>query len=157
MIKFVKFRDVLEMLNEYKQVGILYHYTSLEYLFSILNDNEIKSFNRVKNKFVISFTRDKNWHHRYETGPVRITINGNKLSNNYKIQPYHDLSYFNSKSATTENDEMEEMVYTKEIINITDYIIEIIIIKNNIDPEDKEYYAKVINKLKLLNINFKIF
>ena len=54
MIKFVKFRDVLEMLNEYKQVGILYHYTSLEYLFSILNDNEIKSVNRVKNKFVIT-------------------------------------------------------------------------------------------------------
>lgn len=153
----MKFRDVLEMLNEYKQVGMLYHYTSLEFLLSILNDNEMKSFNRVKNKFVISFTRDKNWYYRYKTGPVRITINGNKLSNNYKIQPYHDLSYFNSKSATTENDEMEEMVYTKEIINITDYIIEIIIIKNNIDPEDKEYYAKVINKLKLLNINFKIF
>ena len=87
-----------EYLEEGKQVGIVYHYTTLDSLRQILHMNTLKSAGYLDNKDAISVTRDKNFHKRiFATGvptEIRITLDGNKLSHNYKIRPYHDLKYF---------------------------------------------------------------
>ena len=83
-----------KILLESKQVGILYHYTSLSNLISIINDNCLKSSHSetfMPNS--ISFTRNKNYtdFNSKFTGIsnnlCRLVIDGNKLSNNYKIIP----------------------------------------------------------------------
>lgn len=84
-----KFRQLVEkVLQEAKQVGKLYHTTSLSGIIGICNSNSIGS-QRYNG---ISFSRDKyNW---YENGPFTIVIDGNKLSNNHKAYPFSFHSYF---------------------------------------------------------------
>ena len=143
-------------LNEGKQVGTLYHYTSAAGLKSILQSNRInaseESYN-YEDQYFVSFTRNKNFHKRGMMSGVkteyRITLDGNKLSNKYKIQPFayepgHNYEeswqydwlkdepesvrrdFFN---ATGDYDEQEERIFFKNenggIDNIKDYILAI--------------------------------
>lgn len=88
-------------LFESKSVGLLYHYTDYSGLLGILNDNKFdveKALGEKTLKFsakkAISFTRDKNFHTKpgqifYENKrSVRITVDGDLLSNNYRIRSY---------------------------------------------------------------------
>ena len=141
-------------LNEGKQVGTLYHYTSAAGLKSILQSNRInaseESYN-YEDQYFVSFTRNKNFHKRGMMSGVkteyRITLDGNKLSNKYKIQPFayepgHNYEeswqydwlkdepesvrrdFFN---ATGDYDEQEERIFFKNenggIDNIKNYIL----------------------------------
>ena len=114
-----------EFLNEAKQVGILYHFTNIENLLGILKSNKIIGSSGER-EIYISFTRNKNFnlsgHYGITGTSVRISINGDKLSNNYKIKPYF-YKEFN-------RDEMEERVITTSIKNISNYIIEIMLYNN---------------------------
>lgn len=94
------FREYI--LNEAKQVGYIYHFTTLSRIEEVINNRKIE---RGKEGYV-SLTRDfqlPNNPGYFNTGEyiVRITIDGNKLSNNTKIEPIHDVKY---------NDECEEGV-----------------------------------------------
>ena len=73
-------RTFENFLNERKQVGILYHFTNFSFLPKILESNSLKS-----NYPYISFTRNKNYCPECQ---VRILIDGDKLSDKYKIEPY---------------------------------------------------------------------
>jgi hypothetical protein len=133
-------------INESKQVGILYHHTTVKNVMGILNDNTLKL---SQNHDSVSFTRDKN---AYKTiakiYPIRIVVDGNELSNNYKISPYQD--YYNSPGITRKiPDEMEEVVL-KDIRNIKKYII-------RVDVFEDDFYDELTlyNERELLNI-FKI-
>lgn len=82
--------------SEAKQVGVLYHFTSINYLESIVLSNYVlKSGTSIKQNSkripVISFTRDFNLKNTFLISTeCRIAVNGNKLSERYKIQPYAD-------------------------------------------------------------------
>ena len=83
------------MLNESKQVGTLYHYTSAAGLKSILQSNRIKASEEYylgNDLYYISFTRNKNFYNKGSNFEVkteyRITLDGDKLSNRYKITPF---------------------------------------------------------------------
>jgi hypothetical protein len=147
----IKLKDIL---NEAKQVGILYHYTSKAGLKSILDSNELnittESY-RDHTLYFISFTRNKNFHRKGNNWNVktdyRITLDGDKLSNKYKIQPFayvpgwdytdnweYDWLEDESESdrrdffdATGKYDEQEERISFKDpngkIGNIKQYII----------------------------------
>ena len=147
----IKLKDIL---NEAKQVGILYHYTSKAGLKSILDSNELnittESY-RDHTLYFISFTRNKNFHRKGNNWNVktdyRITIDGDKLSNKYKIQPFayvpgwdytdnweYDWLEDESESdrrdffdATSQYDEQEERISFKgpneKVDNIKQYII----------------------------------
>jgi len=116
---------------EAKQVGVLYHFTSSGNLERILKDDIL----RKSHKFMgVSFTRDKNL---YETGSyfkakernidTRIAIDGDRLSQKYKIRP------FNFPGGSRFSDpESEEMVNT-DIPNIRDYILSVDFIKSKLD------------------------
>ena len=132
---------LIDLLNEGKQVGTLYHFTTLRGATGILTSGKIK----INEDGVISTTRDKNLNTaEFDTegdpdeNIVRIDLDGNKISNNYKIQPY-SFGHIGK-----ENLEFEEQIVTgKEGLPIK-YITNIKIMVNN---EDEYSYKKYFNSL----------
>lgn len=94
-------------IDEAKQVGVLYHYTSYSNFKQILETNKLKpstDYHKGEKVYCVSMTRNKNFHHRKNTNGVyteiRLELDGNKLSNKYKIGPYawrETTSYKNEK------------------------------------------------------------
>jgi hypothetical protein len=117
-----------DLLKEAKQVGTLYHFTRTGELINILENNILKASDMWATNDDLrpfnAFTRNKNgWDVGGFPTDVRISIDGNKLSDKYKIQP------FNMGFGV---DEMEERVY-KDILNIKNYITDITINTNRIN------------------------
>jgi hypothetical protein len=143
-------------LEEGKQVGILYHYTSADGLKGILSSNRIKASEEIymgQNLYYVSFTRNKNFHKKGSKFGVkteyRITLDGDKLSNKYKITPHaYKPGYDYTENweydwledepenvvrdffaATGEYDEQEERISFKGpeggIDNIKNYILDV--------------------------------
>jgi hypothetical protein len=139
-MKMIKLVDILKEINEGKQVGTLYHFTSLKNLLSIIQNNTLIASNttdfidkKIKLQ-CISLTRTPNkkqFSIASESGCV-LVLDGDKLSNNYKITPYHDPNqyYFSDE----EYDEMEERI-CKDILNLNKYIIKIILYKSTPEIE----------------------
>ena len=150
----IKLQDILKQIIEGKQVGTLYHNTSIKNAIQIIKTNELKTrldtghiFTNYRNKpedfiFImghpvhknylegkikafISFTRNKNYR-RVEDN-VQFVLNGDKLSENYKISPY---SHFGGRSY----DEMEERIH-KDIDDLQKYIIKVVIPNSNPELE----------------------
>ena len=117
------------LILESKQVGIIYHFTGILNLKNMLNKNDFKL--KSENNY-ISFTRNSNMFSS-ELAPsklqTRIMIDGDKLSNKYKISPYRDF-----RGVKREHGEAEErfikiddifMINPKTFVDIKDCIIEI--------------------------------
>lgn len=85
-------------IQEAKQVGKLYHYTSIANLMRILDTDVLQPHGKKtgKNNKFNSFTRNRNFHARDDTQSVdteaRLVIDGDKLSNLFKVKPYSDTS-----------------------------------------------------------------
>ena len=114
-----------------KQVGILYHYTNFYHLLSILNGNILKS--GIVGRDNISFTRDKNFlssERLIEGTQCCLVIDGDKLSNDYKIKPYSDQQFLkgNEEGYSLESEE----IVKEDISPIIPYIIEIRIFKDQV-------------------------
>ena len=122
---------IIEALYEGKQVGKLYHFTSKSKL------NKIRSTNELKGSFMyeletgnelygVSTTRNKNL--LYDKNKIRITLDGDKLSYTFKIQP---RDYWERRYNIPDNphtiDEDEEVILTPRgsIPNIDNYILAI--------------------------------
>lgn len=131
---------------EAKQVGILYHFTTTGNLISILKSDTLRGSSASQlGKDVISTTR---FYDMGDTplfplptgfGECRITLNGNKLSNKYKIRPFNDeytLSGY-GVSRGTGSSEYEEMIMTDKVTNLSKYIIQIDSIETDIVDELK--------------------
>ena len=122
---------LIDLLNESKQVGNLYHFTNKTNLEKIISsDKMVGSFmyelENGKELYGVSTTRNKNLF--YDENIIRITLDGNKLSNKYKIQP-RDYWYrqYNVPNNPQTIDEDEEVILTPKgyISNINEYIIKI--------------------------------
>lgn len=140
--------------SESKQVGPLYHVCSLDnYLKWIKPNDTLQASGEYMNylyggRDYISFTRDQ-YFAVYTKSVllanvlVQLVIDGDKLSNNYRIGPYNDFAY-NHKSHSS-NDipkyrEKEEVV-KGPIKNLSKYLDEIRV-------DVIELYKKDIKKLK---------
>lgn len=131
-----KFRKlILETLQEARQVGDLYHSTDLNGLKGILDSNQI-----ISNPYTtgcsggISTSRDKTL---FYGGPVALILDGDKLSENYKVLPY-------SNFCDLSRDEDKIDPYCEH---------ETIIVPNNI-PKDIDIYEYLEeNDLIIPNIN----
>ena len=109
-------------MSEGKQVGTLYHFTDETGIEGILKSNQLLA--STTNASHVSLTRDKDgWHVGTLDNIFRISLDGNKISNNYKIQPY-SWSQFDRGLGDTES---EEAVLTDKITHIKGYIISILI------------------------------
>ena len=149
---------LIDILNEGKQAGILYHWTKLKNLSNIINTNSILPGHSGHGEYdYVSLTRskDKNQFGIAENSDCVIVLDGNKLSNNYKIRPYHDmetaeygeLTYYNDDGNAIgivdddgnvirygAFDEMEERVFGV-IRNLNKYLIKVILYKSNPNVE----------------------
>jgi len=116
---------------EGKQVGVIYHFTTIDVLFDLLHKARYstRDANKIYLKFGyrtnISFTRDYNMKSpelKKEKRCVRISIDGDKLSYNNKIEPFSDPIYNKNRV------EREERVLRgrwNDTIDITKCIIQI--------------------------------
>lgn len=157
-----KLRSIIkEVLQEAKQVGTLYHYTKFDLAQQIINSGVLKGTPDL------SFTRDKNFHRTYRNIgakgkgmiAVRFTIDGNKLSNKYKIEPFADR--LNRKYHSTF--EAEELIKAREgevvHVPIKDYVISMDFLSEPIgdwDVDDPWEYLKTIDKVKKMGIPVNI-
>jgi len=155
-------------LEEGKQVGIIYHYTSLPNLKNILSQNKLKgSYINIHGEETtgVSTTRNKNF--KYDDNEVQIVLDGDKLSNNYKILPndYWRRDYNIPNNPQTQ-DEDEEVIITPKgyIENIKDYILSVDKIDNkeslqeqipNIENELKPYLTSIVKHMEEKGINLK--
>jgi hypothetical protein len=161
-----EFLNEQNIITENKQVGVLYHSTNIKNLFKIIEDNKLNAYSNDSNNLIdfrtlrddnfmfhplagpiiknkekyppyISFTRNKNYKRNPED--VTILIDGDKISERYKITPY---SHFGGRKS----DEMEERVY-RDITNLDKYIINIIL------PYENEELESLLNEK---NIRYRI-
>ena len=110
-------RSIEISLEEAKQVGTIYHFTNIESLFAILASGKIKTSKKYYPQGFTSLTRDFNLPHhssdyRIQQFDVRFNINGDKLSENIKIEPFKDPKY--------NREENEEVIFTD--IKISKYV-----------------------------------
>jgi hypothetical protein len=146
----IKLRDILK---EAKQVGIIYHYTTFEAGLKILKSNQLKSFNAAdstddKPVFAISFTRDKRFHNDHNIGfeessfgqspQLRFTIDGDKLSNKFKIGPYSQQGIFDKSEKGFEAEErvISDKTFT---IPLSNYLISVDVLVEYKKPKDDEW------------------
>jgi hypothetical protein len=158
-----------KIIQEGKQVGTLYHYTSLGAAHSILEDGFIEGGDKSisgylesmvgDNKYSLSLTRNKNFHkfNRWigDVVECRFVIDGDSLSNIYKIQPITAVSggIWDYKKQSKDF-EAEEVILSPNPIEvpIIPYVIRFdFLIKQN----DKKYFIgydpyEFINMLKKL-------
>ena len=144
------FRNWTDSLNEGKQVGILYHSTSESQYDNIIKQNIMKGgfININGNETVgISTTRNKNFW--YDNNPIQIVLDGDKISNNYKIQPY---DYWGREYDIPGNpqvrDEDEEIILTSEIKNIKDYIISVNYKNKPKTPTNTPIFDDTLNEIQ---------
>jgi hypothetical protein len=138
---------LIDILREAKQVGILYHFTDEEGLRGILESNELLA--SYQNAAHVSLTRDKNgWHVGTGDNIFRISLDGDKISNKYKIRPY-EWSQLDRGSGNTES---EEAVITDKITNIDNYIIDIVANKEYADmfEVDLDEFQDLYPNLKII-------
>lgn len=134
----MKLRSIIEA----KQVGVLYHFTSIPRALSIMKDNKLKI--STSSRPAISFTRNKNYGKSVRYGltgglDVRFTIDGDLLSTRYKVQPYQ--YHFYDYTDVENKDEAEEIV-TKPIENIKRYVLKIDLLVNQEQFEYKLNHEK---------------
>lgn len=124
-----------EFLIEAKQVGTLYHLTNLDGMEYILRDNKLRRGQYEG----ISFTRNKMLN-SYVGSPVnlffKLIIDGDKLSEKYKLEPY---KYHANDRSIDFRKEAEELVRVNEISNISKYIKGIAFIYDNFELRERDY------------------
>ena len=82
-------------LTEGKQVGTLYHWTDYQSVKWILTDNAIEGYTGKSGIITISATRDRQLLFRKGAGFLRwrFVLDGDRISDKYKIRPYAELGY----------------------------------------------------------------
>ena len=159
-----------EQLDESKQVGTIYHYTTFNSGLKILQSNQLKSSDaadstNAKPVFAISFTRDKRFHDNHVVGfeessfgntpQLRLTLDGNKLSNRFKVQPYSQGGVFDKGKKSFEAEEriISDKPFT---IPLSDYLISVDVLVEYKNPGkngdwdaefDYEEYAPIRAKI----------
>jgi hypothetical protein len=160
--------DFYQFVNEGKNIGLLYHFTSLSDAINIIELDRLYSTQNVwsmnpkdrsyarhkKYSSQISFTRDKLLYQDKPNGVsfgVRFVFDGNKLSNDFKIKAVKFSRLWS---------ESEEAVFTigswndreslkrHQIFNIKKYIVSIDLMpfdiyKNRIESYEVDNYEKI--------------
>lgn len=136
-------------LFEAKNIGDLYHLVTLNSMKFIIENNKLKfhmHYEPDEKYEYISLTRNKYMNNiNFVKGfkLFRLIIDGNKLSERYKIKPF---SY-----STEEEPEYEERVITSEIKDIFKYVKGVVIIINKeLQARQKTFKSKGIENLEEL-------
>lgn len=153
MDRYMKIKSIInEIIKEGKQVGIVYHFTTLNNAIMIVKSNHLKAYRATKNinGRTLSTSRDKNFSKRrgdqlsISGADIAFVLDGNKLSNTYQVRPYDDTYDATEREYEPEDklnfgDEQEEIWYGKKIEsdvgfkNFNKYVIKVIFTKRFID------------------------
>jgi hypothetical protein len=152
-----------QKLNEGKQVGDIYHFTTIEGLSGILNDG----FIYANDEGQVSTTRNKNvqtsifmGYEGEEGDPkARLKFDGDKISNKYKIRP----SLYDEDTPPEERDpaymiksEFEEQIVTNgEDFPVFPYLKEVTIFTGG-EEIDEEIMSEIEDILNEKNIPYEI-
>ena len=149
-------------ISEGKSVGIIYHYTytqdeikqtsgyksvdMIDRVSSILDKGLIS-----KRHDYISFTRnfDLKWEGQNITpwGAIRITVDGDSLSDRYSINPYMDYEFIGIERSSGENE--ERIIWPKfTYLPIAKYILKFDFLKPD-DYDDKNELIEAYHKLRM--------
>jgi hypothetical protein len=85
----IKLIDLLKKINEAKQVGTLYHWTKLKNLKNIIKTNTLNTSyagHGIFNYVSTTRSKDKFQFGIAESSDVAIVLDGDKISNRYKIR-----------------------------------------------------------------------
>jgi hypothetical protein len=157
--------STLQNLAEAKQVGVLYHFTNYPSLVGIIKSN-FKLTSNIQS--YVSFTRNKRMQSDTVSQSVRITIDGDKLSNKYKFEPYADAKAGYGRSSTDESEERVSLERYPEGVDISKAIKSIEIKKpsatyssgfddeEGFEPPSLLAYEEVLKTLNAKNIEFKL-
>lgn len=118
-----------KLILERKNLGDLYHVLDYTKLLYVLKNNKIKSYKAGNGK--ISLTRNKMLNSYLGDSPqsmFKLIIDGNKLSDKYRIKPF---KFFSRNGQGFE--EYEEQVNSYEITNVFSYIKGVVIIKERVE------------------------
>lgn len=180
----VKLIDILkESLKEGKQVGIVYHFTDYESAKKIIDDG-LKL--KVATKPVgldktpdyakyVSFTRNKDMRSPTIYREVRFKVDGDAMSNRYKVEPYADTKAGFGRRSSDEAEERIDVEMRGGNIDISPYLMSIEIMDPTVLNENQQEYEDdytdfetpiktshvshfkdLIDTLKEKNIPFKI-
>ena len=138
-----------ELLVEAKQVGVIYHLMTLDKMEYAIKTNSLSS----RNFPGISTTRSK--HLKGYVGSdgkilFRLKLDGNKLSNKFKIKP---MMYTSNTGVSMK--EFEELIKTRKINDLSKYVIAVEVDEKSI-KEFKKLFPKTkdewdIKRLELLD------
>ena len=161
MKNFIKKMLRESLLDEGKQVGPLYHFTSLKRSVMILAENHMK-IHTENGVTGIPMTRDKNfWNiERSVNGTdVRLEFDGNKISNRFRIQPFNAFQLSARSLKSHETVESEERVIVKDMrkFNVSDYLVNITVNLDTIinyvkfkNQESENFGADILETLDIL-------
>ena len=163
MIKdFIKQRlkENLANIDEGKQIGPLYYFTRYGRLTKIIENNFIMT--STIQPFV-SFTRNKNMKSDTISDDVRITIDGDMLSNKYKITPFAHTQAGYGRGVSDESEERIDLRKYPKGVDISKLILSIDINDptRDFDPEDSygppslTEFSTLVNLLRNKRIPFK--
>lgn len=126
----MKLKKILnQVITERKQVGTVYHFTSLNSALQIVLSDNIRAATVTKNinQPTVSTTRDKHFSKSRMNTPLSISgadiafvLNGDSLSDRYEVMPYDDTyvkswKKFDTIDKEAFGDEREELWYGKQI------------------------------------------
>lgn len=171
------------VINEAKQVGVLYHFTNYKGMMGIISDNfklkdhpkRISGDKEYSVKYV-SLTRNKNFGETISSVPtfVRITLDGDKMSNRYKIKPHADVAGGYGRTVSDDSEEAVIVPFNEDKLDIKQYIkqIDILNIKSAFDtfnpeestgdddfynpPPSLENFNNLLKLLKEKNIKYNL-
>ena len=147
----IKLIDILKEITEGKQVGNLYHFTSILNIFNILktqrlNPNTENQISTTRSLSLnVAFFQDES-----DTPQCRLMFDGNKISTKYKIQPF--------KHYPDEESFEEQIIVNGKPFYFSPYLKRIdIFTGNSIKNKGMKLIPKLIKKLETLNVPYKIY
>jgi hypothetical protein len=160
-------------LAEGKQVGTLYHFTSYTSLIKIIKSDFVLTTTQTDIQPYVSFTRNKKFQSDTISTQARLTIDGDQLSNKYKITPHADTKAGYGRGSQDEAEERISLVKYPNGVDVSRYLIEVTLRKINtafdwedpdsfqdtedfVEPPSLESYNEVLKLLKDNGIPYKI-
>lgn len=136
--------------REAKSLGFLYHYTVADSLLSILKKglrgtDYINSQRGLKDRRYVSFTRNSLLHKTYfwDKTEARLIVNGEALSENYKIESYLDSGQgvkrqslsVDKETYSEENEERVVLPLKQVFLDVKPFLLKIEILFNTDEEE----------------------
>jgi hypothetical protein len=163
----------IQALDERKQVGNLYHFTSYSSLIQIINSGFVLTTKHKDIQPYVSFTRNKSMYSDSISTQARLTIDGTKLTDKYKLSPHADEKAGYGRTSVDESEERVSLLRYPKGVDVSKSLVEVTLRKINpnidwddpdsfqdsedfVEPPSLEDYNTLINLLKKKNIPFKI-